>query len=93
MNPDIQTALSVFLIGMFTVFVVLGLVIYTGKAVIWLVNRNVNRQEAKQLAAHRYRQSISGPSKNAHLPAIIAAVEVITEGRGRVEKIEWIENV
>lgn len=92
MNPDIQLALNVFLIGMFTVFIVLWLVIYTGKAVIWVVNRNVSRQEAKQLAAHQYHSPVSGPSKNAHLPAIIAAVEVVTAGKGRVEKIEWIEN-
>ncbi|PHN07729.1 OadG family protein [Flavilitoribacter nigricans] len=91
MNADLQTALSVFLIGMLTVFVVLTLVIYTGKLVIWMVNRTVSREEARHLADHHRREAQLGEAQHHHLPAIIAAVDTITQGKGRIESIEWIE--
>lgn len=90
MPNDFQTALTVLLIGMFTVFVVLFLVIYTAKAVIWLVNRQVNARERRQehypLAADAERSR-----RAAHLAVIVAAVTAATDGKGKIERIEWLD--
>lgn len=70
-----SSAFSLLLVGMITVFVVLLLVVVTGNLLIRLVNR---------IGGSDTDGGIS-PSKVA---AIASAVEVVTQGKGRVERIE-----
>lgn len=84
MDSDISTALSLLVIGMLTVFVVLTLVVFTGKLLTSIVNslpdkvvvplRVVNKQEIE----------------NNKVAAITAAVEAFTYGKGNIQKIEKI---
>lgn len=75
MSPDFSTALSLMAIGMITVFVVLMLVVITGKVLTRLVNRWDKGTDEGAMA----------PVKVA---VISAAVEAFTEGKGHITKIE-----
>ncbi len=73
---------QVFILGLLTVFLVLLVVVGTGNAIIWIVN-------------HYFPTSGEGSStikptavKATHLAAITAAVQTVTRGKGKVEKIE-----
>jgi len=72
----VETALQVMLIGMVTVFIILALVVLTGKVLIYLVNRFSP-------------PSPQGPNEDeGEIAALIAAVDIITEGKGRIESIK-----
>ncbi len=73
MDGELSTALSLLAIGMITVFIVLLLVVITGNLLIRVVNRFF--QNGNQLST-------------AKIAAISGAVEVFTEGRGKITKIE-----
>ena len=75
MGGDVSTALSLLTVGMITVFSVLLLVVLTGNLLIQLSNRIGTNSENGDIS----------PSKVA---AIVGAVEILTEGRGRITKIE-----
>ncbi|MCP4456844.1 MAG: oxaloacetate decarboxylase [Cytophagales bacterium] len=75
MSLDFSTALSLMAIGMITVFVVLLLVVITGKVLTRLVNWLDKGAEDAAIA----------PVKVA---VISAAVEVFTEGKGHITKID-----
>ncbi|MFT5640038.1 MAG: oxaloacetate decarboxylase gamma subunit [Cyclobacteriaceae bacterium] len=81
MESNISTALTLLVIGMLTVFVVLTLVVFTGKLLIALVNR-FSVEAIVPLTVNK--QGI-GSSKIA---AITAAVEGFTQGKARIQKIE-----
>ena len=75
-------------VGMTTVFVILLIVIYLGKGLIILVNKYAPEEviAKKQPPTH---SSGSNPSlPDATLAAIVAAVGVTTEGKGKVIKVE-----
>jgi len=67
-------ALTLLAIGMITVFVILTLVVLVGNLLIKVVNRLTPEDRAE-----------ISPRK---LAAITAAVEVVTEGKGKVSRIE-----
>jgi len=75
MSLDFSTALSLMAIGMITVFVVLLLVVITGKVLTRLVNWLDKGTEQSGIA----------PVKIA---VISAAVEAFTDGKGHINKIE-----
>lgn len=87
MTESINTGLLLLMVGMSTVFVVLGIVIYTGKGLILLVNRIPVSQhsELKPPDAH-----IADPS-GAKIAAITAAVHTVTAGKGQITHIERLE--
>lgn len=83
MEHDLNSAFSILLIGMLTVFFILWLVVLIGNLIIMVVNR--------------YWPSAPGPVKTSvksgtissgTLAAIVAAVEAVTGGKGKVTKIE-----
>ena len=82
MNADYQMAFSLLAIGMITVFVILMLVVYVGKAIILFTNRFIKVPVAEKIA--EVKQAIN-PKK---LAAISAAVGIVTNGKGVVEKVE-----
>lgn len=87
MTTDLQTALGLFLVGMLAVFTILGLVVLSGRVLIWFVNRYL--PDAAKLStalpeAVKKEQRID-PKK---LAAIAAAVEQISGGKAHIIKIE-----
>ena len=81
MTDNIESALSLLLIGMITVFLVLLLVVVIGNVLISITNKF-----AVAPAKNITKKTID----NKKLAAITAAVEIVTEGKVRIEKIEKI---
>ena len=82
----IEQAFTLMLVGMITVFAVLGLVIAMGNALIRFVNKYVPEEEAPKAAAAPASAAIAPDVKSA----IELAVAKITSNKGRIEKIEKI---
>ena len=83
---NLETALLLMVVGMATVFAILLIVIYLGKLLISLVNKYAPEEQlpAKQWAPSPF------PFPENFVPAITAAVNVVTQGKGKVAKIEKI---
>ena len=83
---NLETALLLMVVGMATVFAILLIVIYLGKLLISLVNKYAPEE---QLPA---KQKLKSPVliPEIFFPAITAAVNVVTQGKGKVAKIEKI---
>lgn len=87
MEGNLVEALKLMLVGMITVFAVLGLVIAMGNALIRFVNKYVPEDEKPAPKA-------ATPAPAAIAPDVMAAVELavakITGNKGKIEKIEKI---
>ena len=80
---NIQAALVLLLIGMIMVIIVLWLVVGLGNLLIRLTNRYVNDDKDNQ--SHPV---ISKSGKNPKkIAAIIAAVDIETQGQGKIKSI------
>ena len=82
---NIETAILLMVVGMATVFVILLIVIYLGKLLITLVNKY-----APEEVAPAKQETPRGPASipGNILAAITAAVNVVTQGKGKVTKVE-----
>lgn len=83
---NLNEALSLMLVGMITVLLILSLVVVIGSVVVRLTNRFL---QVETLAAKK--EIVKGkavPSNPAKIAAVIAAVEAVTGGRGKIESIE-----
>ena len=89
MNENLSLALELLGIGMLTVFVVLLLVVFIGNAIIQYVNRFMP-EEAK--VATTTNKSVAQPTAidGNKMAGIVSAVQIVTEGKGKVVKIEKI---
>ena len=76
MGDNLESALSLLLIGMITVFIVLALVVAIGNLLINIINRYF---------AEAPSQNAINPKK---LAAISAAVDIVSEGKAHIQKIE-----
>ena len=81
MTDNLESALSLLLIGMITVFLVLLLVVLIGNLLIRLTNQ-FSVAESK---------TISNEIDSRKIAAITAAVEIVTEGKVRIDKIEKVK--
>ena len=82
---DIYGALQLLAVGMVTVFLVLLIVIYLGKLLIWAVNKWAPEEMVAKKAAPVAK---AVESIDANTKAIIdAAISQITGGKGRASKI------
>jgi len=98
MNSDIQTALLYFLVGMVTVFIVLCIVVLTGKILVFLINKygpvssktSIKNRDFKPLHTEKLIAKTTLSKKK--LAAILSAVDVVTMGKGRVINIEKINS-
>ncbi len=86
MDPNLQTALLLMLVGMLVVFAVLALIVGSGKLLIRLVNRFSTGERPGRLGT--YSQARDRDPDPATLAALMAAVEVVSEGKGRIQHIE-----
>ena len=82
---NIETAILLMVVGMATVFVILLIVIYLGKMLITLVNKY-----APEEVVPVKREASQGPAPvpGNILAAITAAVNVVTQGKGKITKVE-----
>lgn len=83
---NLNTALMLMVVGMATVFAILLIVIYLGKGLIALVNKYAPEEAVPAKAAASSPAAIPGNI----LAAISAAVTVVTQGKGKVSKVEKI---
>lgn len=93
LSANLNTALIALLVGMITVFIVLSLVVLTGRVLIFLTNRYFPVEQKKSAftpVTKRQVQEETTAMPPAQLAAIIAVVEIATKGNGRVVKIEKI---
>ncbi len=79
--------IQVFLLGLFTVFMVLLVVVLTGKAIIWFVNRFFEAAPTRKTQLHQAEDRI----RPQVLAAISAAVKSATKGSGRITNIEKLQ--
>lgn len=79
--------LQVFILGLATVFLVLMVVVATGRAIISFVNRFM---DASPIRAKDRRAAATAVSPK-HMAAIVAALRVHSRGKARVESIERLE--
>ena len=91
MGESVSTAVLVSLIGMVTVFIILGLVVLTGKILIRFVNAFFPIAETVIQAPNALKTRTKKKSfDKSTLAAIVTTIDTITNGKGKVNKIEKI---
>lgn len=85
MIESLQTALSLMVIGMLTVFTVLLLVVWGGKFLIFLTNRYLSEDRASETLITERKKN-----KNS-LVVLTAVVEHLTSGKGRIQSIKKLK--
>ena len=81
---NLNIALLLMIVGMATVFAILLIVIYLGKGLIALVNKYAPEKAAPAKQAANAPAAVPGNI----MAAISAAVTVVTQGKGKVAKVE-----
>ena len=81
---NLNIALLLMIVGMATVFAILLIVIYLGKGLIALVNKYAPEEVAPAKQAANAPTAVPGNI----MAAISAAVTVVTQGKGKVAKVE-----
>ena len=82
---NLETAFLLMVVGMATVFVILLIVIYLGKLLISLVNKYAPEEV---VSVKQTSSQAPVPIPGNILAAITAAVNVVTQGKGKVTKLE-----
>ena len=82
---NLETAFLLMVVGMATVFVILLIVIYLGKLLISLVNKYAPEEV---VSVKQTSSQAPVPIPGNILAAITAAVTVVTQGKGKVTKVE-----
>jgi len=85
MEGSFQTALMLMVIGMFTVFVILVLLVLCSKLMIVIINQYFPEISIPIATHQSFTRSIQERKK---VSVILAAVEAITKGKGRVREIK-----
>ena len=83
---NLNLALLLMVVGMATVFAILLIVVYLGKLLIALVNKYAPEEVAPAKQETNAPAAIPGNI----MAAINAAVTVVTQGKGKVAKVEKI---
>lgn len=93
MSGDLQTALVVLIVGMTTVFSILSLVVLAGSLLIRIVNRFFPAPIIQSGTTNTPSPILSDKTSfnKSKLAAIVAAVDLITDHKGIVEKIERVD--
>jgi oxaloacetate decarboxylase gamma subunit len=87
-NNAINEALQLLLVGMGTVFIILGLVVFLGRQLIGAVNRWMPEAVSTNISPSAAPSSAIEPGV---LAAIVAAVDSVTGGKGNVEHVEKLK--
>ena len=86
MNSNFDLALQLLGVGMLTVFLILFLVVFLGNIIIRFVNRFVPQAQTVAPAPAVIPSAVD-PKKMA---AIVATVQIVTGGKGKVVNVEKI---
>ena len=86
----LETALSIFLIGMISVFTVLGIVILCARGVIWITNKWTPSPSEEMATSRTIQQMDDIGIPSAHRKVIEKLILDITNGHGQVGHIERI---
>ena len=81
---NLNIALLLMIVGMATVFAILLIVIYLGKGLIALVNKYAPEEVVPAKQTANAPAAVPGNI----MAAISAAVTVVTQGKGKVAKVE-----
>ncbi|MFC2100743.1 OadG family protein [Bacteroidota bacterium] len=81
MDDHYNLALMLLAVGMITVFVILSLVVVSGNILIRFINKFFPESIKNQIIA-------GSDFSNKKLAAIIGAIDIITSGKGKIQKIE-----
>lgn len=84
MSENFQEAFTLLGVGMVTVFIILLIVVLLGNGIILFVNRfypDITKSSGVD-------GNVSGVLSVSKTAAIVAAVKMVTKGKGRVVKIE-----
>lgn len=84
MSADFSLALQLLGVGMGTVFLILSLVVLSGNALIRIVNKYLPEQAKVKPKAPTSPDAIAPDT----MAAIVAAVEMVTGGKGKITSIE-----
>ena len=93
MNDNLQEAFIILAVGMITVFAILSLVVFTGKILIRITNKYAPLKITKINSLDQPTSRIPTPPNSINkkkLAVIIGAVDHLTCGKGKIEKIEKI---
>lgn len=82
---DIGFALQLMGIGMITVFIILSLVVLIGNLIIRFVNKYLPEEVSRKV--QQVASQVEGFNRKK-VAAIVTAVKIVTQGKGRVTKIE-----
>lgn len=92
MDNAINEALQLLVVGMGTVFLILALVVFLGRQLIGAVNRWLPATTAVASGSQSSSQSSTSSAIQPDiLSAIVAAVDIVTEGKGKVDHVERID--
>lgn len=83
MEQNLGNAISIMLVGMATVFLILWLVVIIGNSIIRITNRYINVSGS----ANVQNTNIELTTEKNKIAAVVAAVDIVTNGKGHVTKI------
>ena len=90
MGESLSTAFFVSFVGMITVFIILSLVVLTGKLLIKTMNTffpAIKTEQNSPVTTPSFQRDLKTFDRST-LAAIVTAVDTITFGKGKVSKIE-----
>lgn len=88
MTTDMQLALELLLLGMFTVFLILSLVVLSARLLIFAVNRWSATSLRSRSREDRIVSSSADSIPKEVIAVLTASVEIATQGQGRIVQIE-----
>lgn len=83
MEQNLGNAISIMLVGMATVFLILWLVVIIGNLIIRITNKYFSTSEPVKVQ----NTIIQSGAEKSKIAAIFAAVDIATNGKGRITKI------
>ena len=86
MESNFDLALQLLGVGMLTVFFILFIVVFLGNIIIQFVNRFIPQAEIVTAQPKTTTSAID----QKKMAAIVAAVQIVTEGKGKVVNVEKI---
>lgn len=90
MTESLGTAFLVLGVGMLTVFVILALVVFTGNILIKAVNRFAPGTPKVSAYGAKSFQANENSLHKSKLAAIVTAVEIATQGQGKIVSIKKV---